>query len=261
MNNVLDEILGPQVAIIDNNENEIKSIEVELNELKIGNKFFEVDYVEPIFPEQPLSTVELVFLDLYLQTSIRKFDPYMCINWLNAVVPVGKKYILIIWSNDTHETEHLMEVMKQEGAPIPFLLETRVKGEYQTSDNEYDIRRLLAELNIELSEKITLTSEEYSGQIILVEPKSILINCKIFDEPPTFEVRRFDIKPFQGYINPEKGMFLKITVVNKPGSKTFEFALDPSDLSEFFKKPDDFEGIDLSFLDEPKDENEDENYL
>jgi len=261
MNNVLDEILGPQVAIIDNNELEIKSIEVELNELKIGNKFFEADYVEPNFPVQPLSTVELVFLDLYLQTGIQKFDPYMCINWLNAIVPAGKKYILVVWSNDTQEVDQLFTVMKQEGAPMPFLLETRTKGDYQISNNEYDIKRLLNELNVELSGKISLTSEEYLGQIILVEPKSVLINCKIFDDPPIFEVRRFDIKPFQGFINPEKGMFLKITVTNKPGCKTFEFALDPSNPSESFKKPDDFEGIDLSFLEESKDENKDEDYL
>ncbi|HAO07113.1 MAG TPA: hypothetical protein DCQ50_09005 [Chryseobacterium sp.] len=255
MNNVLDEILGPQVAIIDNNENEIKSIEVELNELKIGNKFYEVDYIEPNYPIQPLNTVEMVFLDLYLQAGLRKFDPYMCINWLNAIVPAGKKYILIIWSNDTHEADQLMKVMKEEGAPIPFLLEIREKGKYETADYEYDIRRLFKELNEELSEKITLNSEEYYGQIILVEPKSVLINCKLFDDPPIFEVRRFDITPFQGFITPEKGMFLKITITNKPGSKTFEFVLEPTNLSESFKKPDDFEGLDLSFLDDSNDED------
>jgi len=261
MNSMLDDILGPQVAIIDNNEDEIKSIEIELNELKIGNKFFEVDYVEPNFPDQPLNTVELVFLDLYFQSGLSRFDPYMCINWLTAIVPHGKKYMLIVWSNDTHEANNLMDVMMKEGAPIPFLLETKSKEEYRISDKEYDIQRLFKELNIDLRTKINIDTQEYSGQIILVEPQSVLINCKIFDEPPTFEVRRFDKKPFQGYIIPEKGMFLKITVTNKPGSKIFEFALDPTDLSEAFKKPDDFEGLDLSFLDEPKEENEDENYL
>jgi hypothetical protein len=185
----------------------------------------------------------------------------MCINWLTAIVPAGKKYILIIWSNDTHEADTLMDVMIKEGAPIPFLLETRLKSDYQTSDKEYDIRRLLAELNIDLTAKITLTSQVYSGQIIEVEPQSVLINCKIFDDPITFEVRRFDITPFQGYITPKKGMYLKITVTNKPGSKTFEFALEPTDLSELFKKPDDFEGLDLSFLNDTNEEKEDENYL
>ena len=53
-------------------------------------------------------------------------------------------------------------------------------------------------------------------------------------------------------------MFFRIIITNKPGSKTFDFQLESEDLSELFRKSDDFEDIgDVSFLKGDPDEDED----
>lgn len=259
MKKILEKFLGPQVAIIDNNEAEIKSIEFELNEMHIGNKFYEVDFLEPIYPLQPLSTVELVFLDLYYQSGFQDFDPYVCVQWLTKIVPEGKKYVLIVWSNDTHQTDRLLDTIKELNAPYPFLVETKEKNIYRTGENDYDIKKLLAELNIDFQGKMDIDIREYQGQIIEVEKKSVLIKCKISADPDKFEVRRFDLIPFENYIDLKIGNFILITVINKPGSKAFEFSPIYSDLSEAFIKSDDFADIDTSLF---EDENDgDENHL
>lgn len=258
MNNLLKDLIGPQVAIIDNNEDEIKSIEIMLHELNIGSQFFEVDYVEPIYPKQPINTIQLVFLDLFYNDNSLDFEPYACIDWLKAIVPVGIKYILVVWSNDGHRTEELIEVMKATDTPMPYLVETSPKGKYQNGQNEYDIKRLLEDLNNEFIGKYNITSQEFYGQIIEIEKNNVLINCLINVEPAVFEVRRFDIKPFQGLLTPEKGMFLTIKITNKPGSKIFDFSVESNDLSELFKKSDDFEDIeDVSFLNDEIEEDDD----
>jgi len=260
MNNLIDEVLGPQVAIIDNNENEIQSIRVMLNELEIGNKFFEVDYTEPDFPTKPLNTVKLVFLDLYYSDVSSDWDPYACTDWLKAVVPKDAKYILVVWSNDGYRTEELIDVMKETETPLPYFVETSPKSKYQDGDNTYDIERLLADLNTDLEKNVKIISNEYYGQIIAVEKENVLINCLMHENPPVFEVRRFDLKPFKGYFEPQKGMFLRIKITNKPGSKIFDFALEPSDLSGLFIKADDFEDIgDISFLSDESAEDDENN--
>lgn len=260
MNEILDRIVGPQVAIIDNNPAEIKSIEVMLNEMKIGNQLFEVDYLEPDFPKQPLSTVQLVFLDLYYNNASHDFDPYACTDWLKAVVPANQNYILIIWSNDPHKADELFEVMKETETPIPYFMELKAKNEYLNGDQTYDIARLLGDLNDELKEHITISTQEYFGQVIAVEKNAVLVNCLIHEDPPTFEVRRFDTKPFQVELAPKKDMFLKIRITNRPGNKSFDFIPEHGDLTQKFKKPDDFQDLgDLSFLTDEKEDGDEDN--
>src|SRR5688572_7261772 len=108
----IEALLGPQVALIDDREEEVASIEALLNELNIGNKFFKVDYTAPDYPAEPINTIELVFLDLYYNPNFgAEFDPYACVQWLNHIVPRDKKYILIIWSKDPQVKDELLEVM------------------------------------------------------------------------------------------------------------------------------------------------------
>jgi hypothetical protein len=257
MDSVINEILGPQVAIVDNNYEEVKSIETRLDELNIGNVFFPVDFVKPIYPKKTISTIELVFLDLFYNTGINAaFDPFACCEWLTRIVPANKNYILIIWSNDPDHKDELMEVIELTDAPMPFFVELSPKAKYQSGNFQYDVTRLLNDLNRDLAQRVEITSTEYLGQIIAVEKNSVLINCRIFDSPETFEVRRFDLKPFAGAFTLEKGAFVRITVTNKPGVKTFEFIQETSDKSQFFQKPDDFKDLDISFLEEDDDEHE-----
>ena len=162
MTELIESIIGPQVAIIDNNPDEIRSIQVMLNEMKIGNQFFEVDYLEPDYPEQTLSTVQLVFLDLFYNNASHDFDPYACTNWLKAVIPANRRYILVIWSADPYKQEELLTTMKETDTPIPYFIETSAKSKYQNSDRVYDIRRLLDDLETDLKSDIGNIYEHFS---------------------------------------------------------------------------------------------------
>src|ERR1035437_2565573 len=106
--------IGPQVAIIDDIQDEVLSIEKHLEENKIGYKYFNVDYTQPKYPSEPIQTLEIVFLDLFYNTNFSvDFDPYQCVEWLIHVVPKWKKYILVIWSKDIHVTDELIRLMKE----------------------------------------------------------------------------------------------------------------------------------------------------
>ena len=254
--NLIDE-LGPQVAIIDNNEAEINSIKYLFNEMNIGNTFIEVDNVSPSFPSEPINSVKLVFLDLFYSDFSTDFEPYSCTDWLKAVVPSGAKYILVVWSNDGYRTDELVEVMKETDTPMPYFIETSPKGKYQSGDYEYDIKKLLNDLEYDLNTKFTVSTTEFLGKIIAIEKHSVLINCIINQEASIFEVRRFDKKPFEGYLEPEVGVFLKIKITNRPGSKIYDFFKETDDVADLFKKSDDFSDFeDISFLDDETDEDE-----
>lgn len=247
---MIENYLGPQVAIIDDIHEEVVSIESVLEERHIGNKYFKVDYLEPAYPPEPIQTIEIVFLDLFYNKQMAiEFDPYACVEWIQHIIPHGKKYILIVWSKDTHFTDELLKILKELDAPYPFMVQSKLKSDYQTAQNEYNIKKLLDELDILLQKEIQISNEIYFGQIVSIEDESILINCLIDDESSTFELRRFDIDIFKKCITIEIGRFIEIKVKTTPGNREFEFNEINKDLSEIFIKSDDFEDIgDVSFL-------------
>lgn len=242
--------LGPTVAIVDDIEREIISLRQELDKRNVGNHFFKVDLVEPVFPDHPLNTVQLVFMDLNYSTSFgAQFDAYVCTEWIKRIIPEGHHYALVIWSKDEEKTQELLDVMHDNAVTMPFFVDTKQKDKYRNGDESYDIERLLSELNITVQRELDIDTQEYYGQIIEIEDNYILINCLLVQNPPTFEVRRFDKAPFSGYLQPEVGKFIQIRVTSKPGVKTFEFSEELQDRSDLFLKNDDFEGLgDTSFL-------------
>lgn len=247
---MIDSYLGPQVAIIDDMPEEVASIEHVLEERHIGNKYFRVDYLEPVYPIEPIKTIEIVFLDLFYNKQMAaQFDAYACVEWIQHIIPHGKKYILIVWSKDTHYTDELLSVLKELDAPFPFMVQNKIKSDYQTAHNEYNIKLLLDELDIVLQKEIQISNEVYYGQIVSIEEDSVLINCLIDNDSKTFELRRFDINIFKKYISIELGRFIEIKVKTTPGNREFEFNEIHKDLSEIFIKSDDFEDLgDVSFL-------------
>lgn len=244
--------LGPTVAIIDDIEREVISLRQELDKRNVGNHFFKVDISDPTYPDQPLSTVQLVFLDLNYDTGFgAQFDAYMCVNWLSRVIPEGHHYSLVVWSKDHEKTDELLEVMRENGVPMPFFVATKQKDRYRNGHSSYDIEKLLTELNITAQKEIDLDTQEYTGQIVEVDENHVLINCLLHQNPLTFEVRRFDKIPFTGYLDPTVGKFIRIRVTTKPGAKTFEFSEETEDKADLFLKNDDLESLgDTSFLNE-----------
>ena len=232
---MIDNYLGPQVAIIDDVPAEVASIETVLNERNIGNKYFKADNLEPQYPSEPIQTIEI--------------EPYASVVWLRRIKTKEKKYILIIWSKDIHYEKDLLTILKEMDAPYPFFVQSKLKSQYQTAHNEYNIKALLDELDIVLQKEIPISDKIYLGQIVAIEEVSVLINCLIDKDSKTFELRRFDLEIFKKYIDIELGNFIEIKVKTTPGNREFEFNEIYKDLSEIFIKSDDFEDIgDVSFL-------------
>lgn len=247
---MLNNNIGPQVAIIDDIQDEVLSIEKHLEENQIGYKYFNVDYTQPKYPSEPIQSLEIVFLDLYYNTNFSAgFEPYQCIEWLIHVVPKWKKYILVIWSKDIHETDELLRLMKEMDAPIPMVIERSLKSEYQTGTYEYNINNLIQKLNNKLQKELVQSSHTFFGQILKINEKTVLINCLIDNELKSFELRTFDIDILTNYIEIEIGNFIEINVTSTLGQLTYNFRNIYSDMSDIFIKSDDFEDIgDVSFL-------------
>lgn len=248
--------LGPRIAIIDDKGEDAKPIETAFDNLHIGNQYFNVDLADPKYPVRPLKDVEMIFLDLHYDEGFgASFDPFLCINWLDKIVPVGKKYILIVWSRDVILTDTLMAAMIDVRLTMPYRTLTKRKQTYRIGDNQYDIPKLLDEVGVSLKE-LEFEVLDFYGKVLEVEENEVLINCLINEEPKVFEIRRFDLQPFKNYMELQPGQFLRIRITTKPGSRVIDFLEVNSDLSEKFIKPepeDDFGNID--WLNSPEDED------
>lgn len=245
--------LGPQVAIIDDKRDEAEPIERAFNDLNVGNQLFIVDFTEPKYPEHPLNNIELVFLDLHYNEGFGvDFDPYLCCDWLNRIVPPDKKYVLVIWSRDIEKADYLLEVMKELKVTIPFLTEVKSKQEYQDKHGHYDIDRLLKELR-DKSMKYETITEDFLGKILEINDETVLINCLMNEDPKVFEVRKFDLQPFKDFVDLTPGSFLNIKITTKPGERSIDFYPLLDDMSEKFVKPESGRHYgDISWLDGEK---------
>ena len=233
------EAFDPQVVIIDDKESDVRDLENAFNNLNIGSQYLKADDTEPNFPNKPFENVKLVFLDLVYKEHFGgdNFDAYICADWLKHTIPEGKKYILVIWSKDIGNTAELIAAIQETGGTIPFEIIQKSKSEYLINNVEDNIQKMLGELGIRIKGPITDVQEFY-GKVIDIEEDAVLINCLLNENPKFFEVRRFDLQPFQGYIDLREGIFLRIKVTTKPGSRTIDFANEDIDISEKFVKPD-----------------------
>jgi len=234
--------LGPKIAIVDDNEADALPLEKELNTLSISNHFYNVNLIDPKYPEQPLKDVEIVFMDLYFVSGFgASFDPYLCVEWLKRIVPDGQKYILVVWSRDADDhTNELLDVMARVNITMPYLTDSRTKQNYRRQeDNTYDVHRLLNDIGRRVKE-IPTTTYDYIGQVLEVDEvnREILINCLLNEDNMIFEVRRFDLQLFDNFLQPQPEQFIRIRITNKPGSSTLDFFEEKTDYSEKFVKRD-----------------------
>ncbi len=245
--------LGPQVAIIDDLEAEALPLSEALTRLSIGNQFVKVDLADPHYPDSPLHNVELIFLDLYYREDFgAEFEPYICCDILQRVLPPGKKYVLVIWSKDIRKKDVLLPVMKERGLTMPVLIETKAK-EIFLKEGGYDIASLLKELKEKLN-SFEVTTLDFKGEIIDVTEKDVIINCLIKEEPSFFEIRKFERELFGELYDLAIGKFLNIRITTRPGERNITFVPEERDMADKFKKPE-TQPEDLSWLNDPDDED------
>jgi len=240
----LEELSGPDVVVIDDTDREVASLLETLNQRGISNEYVKVDLAGNMPAHDIISSIKLIFLDLNYNIGVgSSFDPHFCAELIQRIVPRGKQYYLVAWTKDKDKTDTVIEVLKELDL-LPVAYVSKLKEQYRTGDSTYNIDKLLDELNNEF-DKIKEVHDFY-GEIIEVEQDFVLINCLLDKGKKIYQIRRFDKLPFEGYINIVVGNFISIRSVTKPGSRLFEFNNEATDLAQYFKKPNYFEGLEDS---------------
>ncbi|HEV8506974.1 MAG TPA: hypothetical protein VGQ53_16300 [Chitinophagaceae bacterium] len=251
------EDLGPKVVIVDDSSEDGVPLKEAFNNLNVRNQFFQVDFSNPDFPAEPLMDVRLIFMDLYFNEGFgAPFDPDLCIQWLEKILPPGQKYVLVVWSRDAYVGAELLDAMKGSGIPMPYYFERRTKSNYRMIGNKYDAERLLKDLERGLEQNVQVEKLQFYGRILEIdqEDDSLLINCLMQEQPKRiFEVRRFALLPLRHIIPLNPGVFLRIDITTKPGSTNIEFTPESADLSNLFIKPDPQDFGDIAWLNTPEE--------
>ncbi|MBC5842629.1 hypothetical protein H8R23_14540 [Flavobacterium sp. F-380] len=207
---------GPQIAIVDDNKNEIQGILDYLESHNIGCKYFNADITEDNSPEFPLESVELIFLDLYYT---KDFDPVRCAQWIDDIIPDKKLYELVVWSKDSHLTDALLEVLFQIGK-LPRYCITKQKNKY---DDINGIERLLKEIKEEVKSINKIKVDDFISEIIEITEDHVVLNCLLDDEINFFQIRKFEKTPLSHFKKFEEGAYLLVRITTSVGQRNIEF--------------------------------------
>jgi len=230
-------ILGPQVAFIDDEENQIIPLEKAINNFNTGSIFVNASPESKNYPPKPIESIKLLFLDLHYGAI--KFDPYISAEWVSRIIAPNTKYILIIWSKDTDKKEKLLAVLA-ETQLYPTYIEAWQKTEFNFET--FDFNSKIDQLIRSTSDNKKIANIIY-GQILEIEEDGILINCLLDLKKSTFQVRKFDHELFNGIKDLEIGSFIRISISTELGTRQIEVFKEVKDLSQKFLAIDYFEGL------------------
>lgn len=238
-----------KVLIIDDVPDDVRALRDALESKEISYEYRKVDLAGEPQKFYPIESVDLIFLDLnYNHGVMGPVNADFCAEQIKNSVVEGQIYYLVGWTKDPEEFQDVIDLLAEYN--LPPVMFTAMKKDWFRSPayaNNYNIDGLFQTIDQQFNDKENI--QEFAGQIISNEEDSVLINCLMNEDPNIFEVRRFDLLPFQNHIALVKGGFVKIKITTKPGSRVFEFFADPEDRSALFIKSDDFlEFDDLSFL-------------
>ena len=230
--------IGPQVAIVDDKIEDVSYLMEYLKSQGIGYRYFDADTTKNNSPKSPLTSVELVFLDLYYTDDIHGFNAAKCAQWIDEIIPDKKQYELVIWSKDSHKEFEVLEILSQINKSPRFCI-TKQKNDYPHQES---MAKLIDEIKSDLS---NYQVDEFIGEILHADEDSVIIDCLIDFNNKIYQKRRFEIAPFKDYISLEEGNIITIRVSTKPGSVLYEYLNNPdAGLKNFFDKGSFFEGID-----------------
>ncbi|MEO7214552.1 MAG: hypothetical protein ABIX36_17230 [Mucilaginibacter sp.] len=231
-------LLGPQVAFVDDIKREITPLENVLKDRHTGTVFFDASTDKNRFPEKPLETVKLLFLDLYYKPT---FDAELSAQWVQSIIPPHSDYTLVIWSKDTHQQEELLTILD-----YIELTPTRVEA-WQKTDfdlENHNFSKNIDDLITTISGEPYYVEDILFGEIINVTDEGVFINCRLNDEKPTFQLRKFDKKLLGNIEKVEAGIFVRIHINSKPGARRMDVFEEKKDRSDLFEQPDFFKGLD-----------------
>lgn len=228
--------IGPQVAFVDDIKTQMEPLDNILQKLNTGTVFFNAQPDANAFPKETLSTIKLLFLDLYYKND---FDADVSAEWVASIIPPNQKYALVIFSKDTHHEGELISVLQKIDLS-PQYVEAWQKTDYPEN---FDFSNKVSSLLDKLSDRENIEEEIVFGEIIEIEEDGILVNCRLTMENPTFQVRRFNSNLISNIDNVSVGTYLKIRIFTKPGAMLIDIFEEKTDRSNLFKAPDYFSGL------------------
>ncbi len=220
---------GPQIAIVEDNLEEVKEIREFFALQNIGYKLFDADITQNNKPAKPIETIELIFLDLYY---LPEFDPYLCADWVNSIVAENKLYELVIWSKDSHKSEDLRNVLLEINK-APRALITKQKSDYQI---ENGTQILLQEIEFDINKISKIFVDEFIAEIIDISEDYVILNCLLDKEKGYYQIRKFEKTPLLHFYKLESGRTLIVKSTTSLGQRSFEFIELFEDNSKLFEQ-------------------------
>ena len=230
-------LIGPQVAFVDDIESEIKPLDKVLKELNTGTVFFDATPARNKFPAKPLETVKLLFLDLYYAP---KFDATLSAQWVQSIIAPNTKYTLVIWSKDTHQKDELLEIL-DEIELTPAQTVAWQKTDFDLAKHSFTT--MVNDLIGNIADEKLIEEDILYGEILEINDDGVIINCRLNDAKPTFQVRRFDKGLLANVQNLNVGTIVRIHIYTKPGARLIDIFEEKKDKSELFEQPDFFKGL------------------
>ncbi|MCP4054312.1 hypothetical protein [Mesoflavibacter profundi] len=178
----------PNIVIVDDKKEEVQGILNWYNNKGVGCKFINSDIYEgDSFQEIPYSDVNLIFLDLYYSTD--NFDPELCSNWVQSVIPEKSFYILVIWSKDPAKADQVIEELKKLNR-LPFCCLIKNKIDFQVeSEEKYDYSKLFEEINSEIDNIPSLEEIGVWKKSVKNACNSIIGNLSKGNNPAIFKTK------------------------------------------------------------------------
>ncbi|PYF74349.1 hypothetical protein [Pedobacter nutrimenti] len=229
--------IGPQVAFVDDVEQQIAPLNKVLKHLHTGTIYFNAKPDQNSFPPEPIESVNILFLDLYYKAT---FDAELSAQWVESIIPPNKKYVLVVWSKDTHHQEELIRLLNEIDL-MPEYIEAWQKTDYDLSS--HDFTNKIKDLIRKVSNKNKITEEIIFGEIVELEDDGVLINCRLNDERPTFQVRKFDLELLANIEDMNIGTHVRIRIYTKPGARLIDIFEEHKDRRNLFPAQDFFGGL------------------
>lgn len=230
-------LIGPQIAFVDDEEEQIKPLEDAVEELNTGSIYFDAKPELNKWPAKPLPSVKVLFLDLYYK---KDFDPEISAQWVEKIIPRDSRYTLVVWSRDTDEVQKLIDVLHDIDL-IPEYTEIWQKTDYDLKS--HDFKPKIEKLIQTVSHENEITQEVMYGEVLEIEDNGILINCRLNMKEPVFQERRFDKEILKNIRDIKIGTYLKITIYTKPGARLIDITEEKKDRRKYFEVPDFFKGL------------------
>jgi hypothetical protein len=100
------------------------------------------------------------------------------------------------------------------------------------------------------------------GKIMEVTQNKVIVKCLVDVDNKVFQIRKFDITPFQGTVNLKINQYIEIKIYTRSGERKFTYRNANSEkLHQLFEPVNYFEGVENSSFFKPTNNSQNEGNL